>query len=206
MENLGSRVKEVRQQAGLTQKEFALELGISQNHVSNIENGKEKVSLPIIKLISYKFNIDEEWLLSGRGSSIPQFDLSSREGAIALYNSVRKKTEKLLMNCNEDESVLVATVFDSLISVLTVPFGMVGSELDAAGRKQYIGALRSLLVEVEKLIYSVTLKKGLLPAATDVEGWIQFRSAADTRLKKICGEAKTATNLYLSDFGKGMEL
>ena len=54
MSAIGERIKEIRKQHNLNQTKFATELGISQNHVSNIENGNENPSTTLIKLISMK--------------------------------------------------------------------------------------------------------------------------------------------------------
>lgn len=63
----GSRIKEVRNALGLSQLEFASQLGITNAHISAVEAGKGKMSLVLIKMINLIFGVNEEWLLEGCG-------------------------------------------------------------------------------------------------------------------------------------------
>ncbi len=58
-----NKFKELRQQNNLTQLEFAKLLGVSRSHISNVEKGREKLSKPIIKLLSMIYGIDESLLV-----------------------------------------------------------------------------------------------------------------------------------------------
>ena len=64
MESIGVRIKTARQNLHMKQDQFSSEVGISRTHLSGIENGKDNPSIPLIKLICYKFNINEDWLMS----------------------------------------------------------------------------------------------------------------------------------------------
>ncbi|WP_300755398.1 helix-turn-helix domain-containing protein [uncultured Oscillibacter sp.] len=66
MMTLGGRIRKIRKENQLTQMEFASELRISRPHVTNIENGKEKPSGTLVRLISELFKVDESWINSGR--------------------------------------------------------------------------------------------------------------------------------------------
>lgn len=68
LSSVGERIKEIRKNLKLTQGQFSKESGISQSHLSSIENGKDNPSTTLIKLISIKYNISESWLISGIGS------------------------------------------------------------------------------------------------------------------------------------------
>ena len=65
MNDIGSRVKELRLSLGLTQEEFGEKIGLKKSGISNIENGTRNLSIRNIKLISKTFNISEIWLQSG---------------------------------------------------------------------------------------------------------------------------------------------
>lgn len=69
MENryrVGERIKEVRKKLGLTQKEFAEAIGISQSRLSEIEKG-ETTKESVLIAISQKFKVSLEWLKHGTG-------------------------------------------------------------------------------------------------------------------------------------------
>jgi|GEM_PF-6475322 len=59
------RIKQVREQSGLTQKRFAEQIGISRSFLSEIEAGKVKPSVETLIGIVSLFQIDAHWLLAG---------------------------------------------------------------------------------------------------------------------------------------------
>lgn len=65
--SINSRVKEIRKQSGMSQKEFAERLGIAQTGVSYMEKDGSNISAASVKNICFQFNISEEWLLNGTG-------------------------------------------------------------------------------------------------------------------------------------------
>lgn len=62
----GQRIKELRETKGLSQKEFAQMIGISPTHISKVEAKKDKPSDRVLRLISLKFQVSFEWLLTGQ--------------------------------------------------------------------------------------------------------------------------------------------
>lgn len=64
---LGERIKEIRKDNNLTQKEFAEKLSVSRPFISRIESDKEKPSESLIKLISATFNTELNWIIDGAG-------------------------------------------------------------------------------------------------------------------------------------------
>lgn len=61
------RIKKVRKDNKLTQKEFAEKLGIKQNTVASYEMGRIGISDSVIISICREFGINEEWLRDGTG-------------------------------------------------------------------------------------------------------------------------------------------
>ena len=62
-EKLGLKIKKLRQSSGLSQLALASELGIKRVSVSQIENGKRKISADEIVQLSRIFNITTDILL-----------------------------------------------------------------------------------------------------------------------------------------------
>ncbi len=62
---VGRRIRELRG-FDLTQKEFANQVGISQNYLSAMEHGNVEIGAVILLRISRKFNKSLEWLLTGK--------------------------------------------------------------------------------------------------------------------------------------------
>lgn len=59
------RIKQIRKESGLTQKEFAERLGIKQNTVASYEMGRIGISDSVIISICREFNVNEEWIRNG---------------------------------------------------------------------------------------------------------------------------------------------
>lgn len=56
------RLLELRKMLGLTQEQFADQVGISKNTVSNVENSKNPLSIETAFIIAKKFNVSLDWL------------------------------------------------------------------------------------------------------------------------------------------------
>jgi len=89
MSNL--RLKEIREDNKLTQKEFAECINLKHEKIRDIENDKAKVTVEIAVAIEDKFNINLRWLLSGRGNKFineeHSINLNNRDGNIAINGS-----------------------------------------------------------------------------------------------------------------------
>lgn len=64
---INERVKFVRNELNLTQKEFGEKITVAQTYLSQIEKGDRNVTAKILKIICSEFNVNEEWLNSGTG-------------------------------------------------------------------------------------------------------------------------------------------
>lgn len=65
MTTINARIKKVRKEAGLNQKEFSESLGVTQSGVSYMEQDGRNVSDMTIKGICNRFKINEDWLRNG---------------------------------------------------------------------------------------------------------------------------------------------
>lgn len=63
-----TRIKIIRRNFNMTQKEFANHLQISRSHYNKIENGKVSISEKLVKKICIIFKINKEWLNTGNGT------------------------------------------------------------------------------------------------------------------------------------------
>lgn len=67
------RIKQVRQALSLSQAKFAADISISNGYIAGIELENRKVNDRIIKLICATYNVNEDWLKTGKGN---MFNLS----------------------------------------------------------------------------------------------------------------------------------
>jgi len=62
-----TRIKEVRKTLGLSQRAFCKGIFLSQSFFASIEIGTRKPNERVYELIATKYNVNKEWLLTGKG-------------------------------------------------------------------------------------------------------------------------------------------
>jgi transcriptional regulator with XRE-family HTH domain len=65
--SITGRIKAVRKALGLSQRAFCRGIFLSQGFYAQIESGTRKANERIYELISTKYNVNKEWLLTGKG-------------------------------------------------------------------------------------------------------------------------------------------
>lgn len=73
MDTLNERIKTVRKNLGLSQKDFAEKIGISQRSVSWGEQPGNNVPDITIKALCMAFRVNEDWLRNGNGEMLLDF-------------------------------------------------------------------------------------------------------------------------------------
>lgn len=99
---VNERIKQIREEHGLSQAEFAKRINVSDAAVSKLESGKNNPSKQTIKLICSEFHIQYQWLTEGTGpketpytSSIDQLIDEKMAGESELARSIMKSFAKL---------------------------------------------------------------------------------------------------------------
>lgn len=88
------RLRTFRKYIGLTQKEFAHALKLSQSSYSDYESGKRELSDKMIFYICSVFNMNEEWIRTGEGEMVT---LSQEDEAFGdKFNRLDLKNQKLV--------------------------------------------------------------------------------------------------------------
>ncbi len=98
-QSMGNRIKSRRKELRIKQNELAESLGISNNHISSIENGREKPSLDMFLKICEELKVTPDYLLLGNvhANNIPQ-----------------NITEALLL-CSDEDIELVSQFIELLV-------------------------------------------------------------------------------------------
>ena len=73
MNLLNKRVKELRAALKLSAEKFGSRVGVTRSAISRIENGVVNVTEQMILAICREFNVNEEWLRSGKGDMFLTF-------------------------------------------------------------------------------------------------------------------------------------
>ncbi len=69
---LGNRLKEIRLELKMIQKDFAEKLGVSPGFLSELEKGKTTPGIFVLTRLSQVFNINIDYLISGDGKPIKE--------------------------------------------------------------------------------------------------------------------------------------
>ena len=67
MNEISERIKKLRSELKLSQRQFAKQIFVSQTLVNEVELGKRKINIRILHLIAYQFNVNLDWLKKGEG-------------------------------------------------------------------------------------------------------------------------------------------
>lgn len=79
---MNERLKELRKSLKMNQAEFAKALGVGQSSLAMIETNRRPLTNKNIKLICAEFNVNEEWLRTGKGE---MFVIQSNEEELAAF-------------------------------------------------------------------------------------------------------------------------
>lgn len=99
--NIGSNIRFFREYRGISQESLAMDLGISQQAIQQIETDKTKVTLRRANRIAQSLNVDLEQLLTH--SPTNQFNNCSQSG---IYNTYNLLSEKLLTQIEQQNVTL----------------------------------------------------------------------------------------------------
>lgn len=201
MSSIGERIKEVRKQTGLNQKKFAIELGISQNHVSNIENDNENPSATLLKLLCLKFNIAEQWLIEGSGTPMPSFDIVSDEGLLSKYNTMRTMLEQLMQDRSGEDLKNTVESFSFFVSLLSI------SRLTSENTTAYLRTVCDCvsLIEQQEFLTQDLGNYGKL-GKNSYEMLLRYKTESEKRLAQINKQIREMNNIYLRQLQADTEL
>ena len=91
---IGHKIRIFRKKNGLSQEELAEKVNISTTHMSHIETGGTKLSLPVLVDIANALNVRTD-------------DLLDRTASISSNNSL-DEISLILKQCSDDEAAFIA--------------------------------------------------------------------------------------------------
>lgn len=102
-EEIGARIRKVRKGKGLSQEELAEKIYISTTHMSHIETGNTKLSLPVLADISTALNVSSDELLFG----------SSKQA----QGIASDRLQTFICNCTREQAAAIAILAENLKSL-----------------------------------------------------------------------------------------
>ena len=143
---VNQRIKEVREFVGMTQTEFAKEIGKTQASITRNELGETKPRGTTLNSIIDKFNVSRHWLLTGDGE---MFGVVAGTSESDLSTSWSEKAHDALKAHNEELKQQVTFLQDMLRKAMSG----IGSEnfqddIALAAQKVKMTVLRGNIVRV----------------------------------------------------------
>ena len=103
--NLSEKVKRLRKERELTQKELADKLGVNSSHLSRLEKGKYQPSTEMLKKFAAFFGVTTDYLLSDE--EIPEINIKNKSLA---------ERVKLIDSLDEDDQNALIHIIDSMLT------------------------------------------------------------------------------------------
>lgn len=101
---IGQRIRKTRKAHGLSQEQLAERIGISTTHMSHIETGNTKLSLPVLVSLAETLEVRTDELL---------FDESPAE-----RGTVLEEIDRLLATCTTQQLKIAADVLTTTVVAL----------------------------------------------------------------------------------------
>lgn len=126
MENLGERIKSIRTEMSLTQKQFADALSVSRSFISRLESNKEVPSDSLMKLIGTTYDVSFEWLKTGLGKKqrdkFREEEKQKRENDLLAKLKIKNdKNIRDLYADNWDDAEFASRSIVTLMNILKLP-------------------------------------------------------------------------------------
>lgn len=100
-DGIGSRVRQLRKHLDLSQTEFAMELGTTNENISRIESGLGN----LLKRICEKYQVNEDWLKNGNGEMFKTSEsgqAAGKAGDLISRSALRREMAGIALNTEED--------------------------------------------------------------------------------------------------------
>lgn len=88
---VGERIAFFRKKIKVKQDEFAKSVGVSQSHISKIENNQDEPSDKLIQRILAVWGMDRNWLLYDEGDFLNEFELTPKTQCLSAINEYEQK-------------------------------------------------------------------------------------------------------------------
>lgn len=157
MNTINERIKLVRKDNNLTQKQFADRILVTQSYLSRLESGKEMPNEKLIKLIALEFNVPTGWLESGAGSrtiGICSDDYYYRGNSDAQQRLVKELLEELTIYLKEkNNEVITSSVIGIILEMKSFLESMSNESqgLQSITFEKISGAIMELFIQLQKL-------------------------------------------------------
>lgn len=87
---IASRIKQARNEVGMTRKGLAGFLGCSRSQAGHFETGYSVPSIELLLLFSVKYNVSIDWILTGKGKMFASLPVEHDDEVRELLESINE--------------------------------------------------------------------------------------------------------------------
>jgi len=95
------RLKQIRTHFGLSIREFAKKINYSHSLYGQVEYGNREPTERILDLIIAKFNVNKEWIITGKGEMFSEIKDLRIDRILEIYNKVDDSLKNALLAQSE---------------------------------------------------------------------------------------------------------
>lgn len=114
----GINLKLLREDLGLSQKDFSKKLMLSDATISRIEKGERNITTRVLNQICKEFNVNKDWLITGEGNmynKVDDLDVASMMGKIfSEEDEFLKKVFLTFAKLSDSERAVIMKVINEL--------------------------------------------------------------------------------------------
>lgn len=147
MDSIGYRIKALRKDLNLTQKEFSKRLLVSQPYLSGLESGSITPTSKLTKLICLEFGIREDWLLNGKGKMYDEIYENDKASLVEVSNSALLQIMLLLATESNIEYGHHAYSLQMFAGVLAD-----SKYFDGDLKLKYLESIENFVMDLERMI------------------------------------------------------
>lgn len=147
MNTINDRIKYLRKNEKLTQKDFAHHLLISQSYLSGVENGNEIPTNKLLKLICLEFGVNESWLIDGIGEVYDEVNENDKASLAEISNSALLKIMTLLSTQSNVEYGFFAVSLEAFTNILQK-----GLLLKESSKLEYLKTTQNLMLDLDRML------------------------------------------------------
>lgn len=148
MDGFETRMKEIRKDFKINQKEMAKTINVHPSFISRLENGSAFPSPSTLRLICNTYNVSETWLMTGEGdksgiaNEIKEMTSDDLKKIIKDYTAIQQLG---------DEQIYLSSIFNSFFNMIEFP--------NEAGlnREKYYDTLNEIFSRIEMIMKTIIL-------------------------------------------------
>lgn len=105
---VGEKIKQIRKDKGLQQKEVALEVGLDQSNYNKVENGRREPSLQVLQKLSAILGVSIDELLSPENNKQP--------AVVTVEDKTLSEKIRLMEQLEEDDKNVLYRMLDTMLT------------------------------------------------------------------------------------------